>query len=216
MKFSIELKVLKAIALFRSRDDTRPQIGGVNVTVGDMEAQLVATNGRVMGCIKVGVEEQGFFREHLDVSALKGRKDAIVAIDTDCLIKTETGRYLPAAIGNTVQIIPIIESQFPTGWASVVPLPLKPLAQAHTAVNPELVAPFGKAAQLLVGLPGITVQFTGERDPLVISIPACSDFLGVLMPMHLDPPQAKIPEWILKRAVHSAVKPDEASAPAEE
>lgn len=202
MKFTFQVRELRAAALFRSGDNSRPALGCLHLEHRPCEPSVVvATDGRRMVVI-------GSHAEQDDVSSPESFDlDANVVETLLAVIQTETKPFQSVGIEgskNTVSLqvgrlsisMPNDPFEFPK-WRNLFEQFQTPKASTLVSVNPEFLHTFTEAAEIL-GADAINCTFTGEDSALKIWSSKLPNFHGLVMPLKLDGGQDRdaYPKWL--------------------
>jgi DNA polymerase-3 subunit beta len=182
----INIRLLKAVAIAASTEQTRYYLNGVNLQVANGEATMVATNGHMM----LGAR-------HATVA------DACTCIIPMALIKSikldrKTGdlaafsfdgkdiviRYAGSTYGSGA-----VDGSFPD-WRAVVPR--EPASGDAAQFNPDYLAAFAAAARIM-GSKEPKVAHNG-LDPALVTWHS-DDTFGVLMPLRTNDLPTLAPAW---------------------
>lgn len=185
---TINIDIIRAIALFSSKDPGRTTINGINVS-GNVERTLfAATNGRCLALYKAQSFGDVSFEFNLSMTwlpmAINCRNKPILI---ECDEKSAT-----VHLKNSIRIqVPHLEGTFPK--LNGILDPGKFASSSQLCFNPELFALFQKASKLLDG-----------KSLFVKAHEACSqlsvfmddpNFYGVLMPMK-SYNEKTLPNWL--------------------
>lgn len=198
MKFSIYRKELKAISRFAATKDIRFYLMGVCVTQNQRGTVIEATNGHMMGRLRVSAEPKPEARviiQASDIAKLKGTKKNA----NDWLHFTVDGLKIEVITPDATMTFQALEDRFPN-TDRVTPLVLKDEDVKPSHFNPEYLMSFMQASEDITGkkqFPRIIQR--GEESALVL-LPLVDDFVGVLMPIRDSVLGGTLPEWIYQPA----------------
>ena len=217
LKFNIELKTLKAIDLFASRDGTRYVLNGVHINIDGVNCDIAATNGCVLGAVRCIVPDQGkaeFIIPSRAIAAVKPRK--ATGTVTVTLMESESGARMALLEGKDDMAIRArcIEGMFPK-WRQVVPTPVSAphgIAPIYNACYMETLAKAAKLMSPKNTAPAMVMHYVGgDMGPLCVRLSGCEGFIAVVMPMAVsglkgDVHARHLPEWLRPEPVDSAAK----------
>lgn len=198
MKFSIYRKELKAISRFAATKDIRFYLMGVCVTQNQRGTVIEATNGHMMGRLRVSAEPKPEARviiQASDIAKLKGTKKNA----NDWLHFTVDGLKIEVITPDATMTFQALEDRFPN-TDRVTPLVLKDEDVKPSHFNPEYLMSFMQASEDITGkkqFPRVIQR--GEESALVL-LPLVDDFVGVLMPIRDSVLGGTLPEWIYQPA----------------
>ena len=189
----INLKALKAVALFCSKEETRYYLKGVNLQFRSDHVIMVATNGHYLTAL----------RQTLDEPLDSELPDTIVPIELIDRIKlskhldvaelyVDKGRITITYCGATYAD-GSIDASFPD-WRRVSPSSVSGVAAQFDAAYPAL---FMKAARMFDKSAQIKIAHNGLNPALVTWLPVESglDAFGVLMPHRMSEAMTAPPMW---------------------
>jgi DNA polymerase III sliding clamp (beta) subunit (PCNA family) len=189
----INLKALKAVALFCSKEETRYYLKGVNLQFRSDYVIMVATNGHFLAAL----------RQCLDEPLDSELPDTIVPIELIDRIKLDKkidtaelyidGRRISITYMGATYADAAIDASFPD-WRRVSPSSVSGIAAQFDAAYPAL---FMKAARMFDKSAQIKIGHNGQSPALVTWLPseAGLDAFGVLMPMRTKDHMTVPPMW---------------------
>ena len=189
----INLKALKAVALFCSKDETRYYLKGVNLQFRSDHVIMVATNGHYLTAL----------RQSLDEPLDSELPDTIVPIELIDRIKLDKkidmaelyidGRRISITYMGATYQDGAIDASFPD-WRRVSPSSVSGEAAQFDAAYPAL---FLKAARMFAKDAQIKIGHNGLSPALVSWLPSEDglDAFGVLMPMRTKDHMTVAPTW---------------------
>ena len=198
LRVTVEKSALRAIVKFAAdKDEIRYYLAGVLLEADADSVRLVATNGHMLGAMRLQYAAGDTRTETLTqaiipaefIKTIKkpGRRDLVsVAMEID-------GDKVRLFDGDAMRESKLIDAKYPD-WRRI--MPRGPLSGKVAQFNTAYLWAFTDARRELGGnLEFCTVSHNGE-GPALISI-GCDDFVGVLMPLRagtlLDAP----PAWAL-------------------
>ena len=199
LTLQIERNELLAMQLLASTDSSRYILNGVHFEIENDGVILAATNGIMLGALKVGKVIDGALKEFTaNVSCVKLLKShsakPIVLIE---VYETEVSFGL-----NGIRIVgKRIEGSFPN-WRGAVPT--TPFCHGQYSFNAGLVQKIFRVSNLLAPDKGGQVNLHPHADkdgkfsdvaPYSVLFPSCDRFYGVLMPMRAS--EQSVPSWAL-------------------
>ena len=189
----INLKALKAVALFCSKEETRYYLKGVNLQFRSDHVIMVATNGHYLTALRQSLEEP------LD-SPIADTIIPIELIDRIKLTKHDDkaelyvdGHKVTITYMGATYVDGHIDATFPD-WRRVSPSSVSGEAAQFDAAYPAL---FLKAARMFDKSAQIKIGHNGLSPALVSWLPseAGLDAFGVLMPMRAKDHMTVPPMW---------------------
>ena len=189
----INLKALKAVALFCSKEETRYYLKGVNLQFRSDHVIMVATNGHYLTVLRQSLEEP------LDSEL----PDTIVPIELIDRIKLDKkidmaelyidGRRISITYMGATYADGAIDGSFPD-WRRASPSSVSGVAAQFDAAYPAL---FMKAARMFDKSAQIKIAHNGRSPALVTWLPVESglDAFGVLMPHLMSEAMTAPPMW---------------------
>lgn len=206
IRVTIEKRALRAIVKFAAKDDIRYYLQGVLLELGADDMRLCATNGHMLGLLRVPYADgderpvQTGFEAIIPGDLIKGikkpgRRDAVgltVELDpvagTVCLID-----------GETRSTAKLIDAKFPAYRSSIPGGRNGKLSGKVAQFNPEYVYAFLEArAEFGNKIPVVTIGHNGDSAALVTI--GRDDFVGVLMPIRADASLDVAPAWAIAPA----------------
>jgi DNA polymerase-3 subunit beta len=182
----INIRLLKAVAIAASTEQTRYYLNGVNLQIANGEATMIATNGHMMLGARHATDGDActcIIPSALIKSLKLDRKAGDMAEFTfdgkDIVI-----RYAGSTYGSGA-----IDGVFPD-WRRVVPR--EPASGDAAQFNVEYLAAFAAAARVM-GTKEITVSHNGLNPALVTWHDG--DTFGVLMPLRTKDIPTLAPAW---------------------
>lgn len=194
MKFSIYRKELKAISRFASTKDIRFYLMGVCVTQNQRGTVIEATNGHMMGRLRVSAEPKPEARviiQSSDIAKLKGTKKNA----NDWLHFTVDGLKIEVIAPDATMTFQALEDRFPD-TDRVTPKVLKDEQTKPSHFNPEYLMSFMQASEDITGRKQIPRIIQRGEDSALVLLPLVDDFVGILMPVRDDKIGGTLPQWI--------------------
>jgi DNA polymerase-3 subunit beta len=190
---------LRAMLHCAAKDDVRYYMNGVTVEIGRNESRLVATDGHMLGVLRLEVksdltETREFIIPRAEIEAIKKAKrnePELLAFTAD-LEASDGGYWAQFNDDATTRRFKLIDGKFPD-WRRVVPAkPDGAIAQFDAA----LLIRFQKVrAELNDSKNTFSPYLTHNGDgPALVSI-GNERFCGVVMPMRGEPMQTA-PAWV--------------------
>lgn len=202
---------LKMLAPFISSEETRYYLHGIYIVPASTGVYLVATDGRRMGIIHDpdGVTNARFICPvnkalldscKKDTSAVFCGRSVFIVPSKDC----EKVKGLATAQKKAIfsAILAPIDGVYPD-WQKVLPTKLS-RRQRPMSINPVYIVDFIKVLRAA----GIDMKYSsclnfyqtgGSNDPLIVRHPKLPEFVGLQMPMRIDPIEP-LPNWLPKKA----------------
>ena len=189
----INLKALKAVALFCSKEETRYCLKGVNVQFRDDHIIMVATNGHYLTAMRQSLDDP------LD-SPIKDTIIPIELIDRIKLTKNDDkaelyvdGHKVTITYMGATYVDSHIDATFPD-WRRITPSSVSGEAAQYDA---SYAALYMKAARMFAKDAQIRIGHNGLSPALVSWLPseAGLDAFGVLMPMRTKDHMTVPPMW---------------------
>jgi len=189
----INLKALKAVALFVSKDETRYYLKGVNVQFRDDHVIMVATNGHYLTAM----------RQNLDEPLDSPIADTIIPIELIDRIKLTKhddkaelyvdGSKVTITYMGATYVDGHIDGTFPD-WRRITPSSVSGEAAQYDA---SYAALYMKAARMFDKSAQIKIAHNGLSQALVTWLPVESglDAFGVLMPIRSNGALTSPPTW---------------------
>ena len=189
----INLKALKAVALFCSKEETRYYLKGVNLQFRSDHVIMVATNGHYLTAL----------RQSLDEPLDSELPDTIVHIELIDRIKLDKkidmaelyidGRRISITYMGATYADGAIDASFPD-WRRISPSSVSGETAQFDAAYPAL---FLKAARMFAKDAQIRIGHNGLSPALVSWLPSEDglDAFGVLMPMRTKDHMTVPPMW---------------------
>jgi len=201
MKFTLKRKELKALSRFASKQDIRFYLMGVCVTQDRRGTILEATNGHMLGRLRLNSEPHETPKRVIISTAdidkfLKGTKKTA----EDWLHFTVDGQQIEVITPESVIKLAGIDAQFPD-TDRVTPKVLRDEDAKPANFNPEYLMAFMQAAEDLTGKKQTPRIFHQGKNPALVALPAVDEFVGVLMPMREDAYGGTLPQWFQAEAV---------------
>lgn len=193
MKFSIYRKELKAISRFAATKDIRFYLMGVCVTQNQRGTVIEATNGHMMGRLRVSAEPKPEARviiQASDIAKLKGTKKNA----NDWLHFTVDGLKIEVISPDATMTFQALEDRFPD-TDRVTPLVLKDEDIKPSHFNPEYLMSFMQASEDITGKKQIPRIIQRGEDSAVVLLPLVDEFIGILMPVRDDKIGGTLPQW---------------------
>lgn len=176
----MKIALLKAAALFASKDQYRYYLGGVYVHQHDGKTRAVATDGKVLFAVQCAdaadVTGSGIVPLTLisQIKAPRGVEDCTITIVNDRVTIEYAGQSIQAAT---------IDGTFPS-YGRVLPAEYD--TQTPAQYDPDNTILFKKAAKLL-GADGVPYIYQNGENPAIVRItPPAHDMyscFGIIMPM---------------------------------
>lgn len=203
--YTINPNELEAVALAASTEQTRYYLNGVFIErYADGTIALIATDGHRMASVRAKLTKQpaeSFILGSADIKkALQLVKSAKkefsrvvhnfikVVIDVDGLDLLISVVLMDKELSETINTVgtfntKAIDGTFPD-YRRIVPSKDGEGAY-HISFNCAYMNAFGSMVKLLTGnkCEQVSIQNTGISNPMIITIPGCADFVGILMPM---------------------------------
>jgi DNA polymerase III sliding clamp (beta) subunit (PCNA family) len=202
MKFTLKRKELKALSRFASKQDIRFYLMGVCVTQDERGTILEATNGHMLGRLRLNSEPHETPKRVIikssDIEKLKGTKKTA----DDWLHFTVNGQEIQVITPDSTMMLTALEGTFPD-CDRVTPKVLKDEDAKPANFNPEYLMAFMQAAEDLIGKKQTPRIFHQGKNPALVALPAVDEFVGVLMPMREDAYGGTLPQWFQAEAVKS-------------
>jgi len=189
----INLKALKAVALFCSKEETRYYLKGVNLQFRDDHVIMVATNGHYLTAM----------RQSLDEPLDSPIADTIIPIELIERIKLDKkidmaelyidGRRISITYMGATYADGAIDGSFPD-WRRITPSSVSGEAAQYDA---SYAAIYMKAARMFDKSAQIKIAHNGLSPALVTWLPVESglDAFGVLMPIKSNGALTAPPTW---------------------
>ena len=215
MKFTIKRKELKAIQRFAADKDVRFYLMGVCVTQDQRGTIVEATNGHMLGRLRLTSEPCAPARVIIgsaDVDKLKGTKKTA----EDWLHFTVDGQKIEVITPDATMTFTAMDGRFPD-TDRVTPVVYDGTETTPAHFNPEYLMAFMDASADLTGKKQIPRVIQRGENSAVVLLPAVDEFVGVLMPVREAHMSADIPRWIYRHAESSpeTVPPIESDTVAE-
>ena len=189
----INLKALKAVALFCSKEETRYYLKGVNLQFRSDHVIMVATNGHYLTALRQTLEEplDSPIPDTIVPIELIDRIKISKHLDV-CELYVDKGRITITYCGATYAD-GAIDGSFPD-WSRVSPSSVSGEAAQFDAAYPAL---FMKAARMFDKSAQIKIAHNGLNPALVTWLPVESglDAFGVLMPHRMSEAMTAPPMW---------------------
>lgn len=190
---NIDPKILKALALFASKDATRYMLMCVRLEVGPEHTIAVACDGRRLAAYRFPtVDHDGSVRN--------------VNIPLDLIKKMPTWKKMPSFLEFTDDTVTAktdwsvtmkqVEGEYPK-WRMVVPT-IDKHGTLPTMVHGLLLTDFGKAFKILGVEEHIRIFQNDYTSSMIVTNESIPDFVGVLMPCRMTDEQKLWvkPEWV--------------------
>ncbi len=201
MKIRISRKVLLAMNIFTSRDDSRFVLNGVCLEVLGKNCFVVASDGRRIAAMKHGeVIEQPEKKTRviirIEPAMLKAMPKSENNYNDDVVVTIleKTAQFSVLGKSGVKFESELIEGSFPT-WRQVIPKG-KLSSPIDPSFNWRLLEGFVKAAEIISGKSdnAIVVRQKDELSPMLIMFPSSQLFVGALMPIRIDS-RDEAPDW---------------------
>lgn len=200
MKFSIQRKELKAISRFAATKDIRFYLMGVCVTQNNRGTVIEATNGHMMGRLRVDStphpEEKRVIIGLSDIEKLKGTKKQA----NEMIVFTVDGLKIEAITPDATFVFQATEGVFPN-TDRVQPLVYMDSETKPSHFNPEYLMAFMQASEDITGKKQIPRIIQRGEDSAAIMLPGVDEFIGVLMPVRDNVLGGTLPQWQYMPAV---------------
>jgi DNA polymerase III sliding clamp (beta) subunit (PCNA family) len=200
MKFTLKRKELKALSRFASKQDIRFYLMGVCVTQDRRGTILEATNGHMLGRLRLNSEPHETPKRVIikssDIDKLKGTKKTA----DDWLHFTVNGQEIQVIAPDSTMTLTALEGTFPD-TDRVTPKVLRDEDAKPANFNPEYLMAFMQAAEDLTGKKQTPRVFHQGSNAALVALPAVDEFVGVLMPMRDDSYGGDLPQWFQAEAV---------------
>jgi DNA polymerase-3 subunit beta len=206
MNISIELNVkdLRAMAKMAAKNDIRKYLEGVCLELGAVESKLIATNGHMLGVLRVltpsnVTESQQVIIPLSAIAALPKPKGKYSVNVTTLTIepKAENGtQFATFSNDETSSRFLLIDGTYP-GWKRIVRI--RTISGEVAQFDTAYLAMFSAVAKEL-GISSadnkVCVSHNGE-GPALIRIIGLENFFGVLMALHNKvSPLVSSPDWL--------------------
>ena len=195
MKFTLTRKNIRALLHFAAKKDPRYYLNALCVTQNNRGTVLEATNGHVLGIIRVDQAPQAENRVIIsrdDCEKLKGTKKQ----GDEELHFTVEGTRISCEIPSQGLIMHFasIDAKFPD-TDRVVPKYNPSEPQIAATYNPEYIQAFSDASAELMSAKSIPVVYQRGNDAALVSI-GFDDFVGVVMPIRSTHAEFQPSLWI--------------------
>lgn len=190
---TIKADYLRALAHLTSDAPNRPAMHGILLDATGTDTFLVATDGMVMGVIRI---ECKAFGNPASVIIPPG----VVSVQTrrgieDVVVTKARNKWKIKAAGLAVDFTPIDEV-YPN-WRRVIP---RATSGAPSQINPDLLATMKKVDSVLNGrrIHGVAIGHNGP-NPNIVRLCGCDEFFGIVMPFRADH-LAVAQDWVMREA----------------
>lgn len=197
MTITVPKNLLKAAFLFSSKDDARHILNTVQFLRRKTGVLITATDGRRILTIKSTETLMSGDQESVVIKKFQvpSRRAGVPAQLDTVEISIEKVRGRTVYVCDDI-VIPYVDGAYPK-WQQVFH-GLKPVPLNSSAVNPEFMVDFGKAAKLIDGEPHVRLQTV---DGGAVLVKGCSDtsqlsWRGLFMPLRGQDETPDVPEWI--------------------
>lgn len=191
---TIKADYLRALALLTSDDPKRPAMHGILLDATSTDAFLVATDGIVMGVIRIAGKA---FSNPVsviippDVVSAHARRSA-----NDVIVTKVRSKWTIKSAGPAIDFTPIDEA-YPD-WRRVIP---RTLSGVPSQINPDLLATMKKVDSVLNGrrIHGVTIRHNGPDGANIVRLHECDEFFGIVMPFRADH-LVFAQDWVVREA----------------
>lgn len=200
LQFTIPAKILKAVAAFASRDETRYILQGVCVEASKEKTLLIATNGR-MAVIYNATDDIDWVKTPDVALSFVVPIHLIQKAEPDALRRVALNQWN----GDGVEFVSLtgkiemrdktVEGHYPN-WRHIIPAK-EPTPMTRICINPGFLDRFSKFANAVShsGAGVILQQRGGEFEALTIHpATALNNWIGILMPLRGE--SFTNPTWI--------------------
>lgn len=197
MEITLPRKVLAAMLLLAAKNDIRFYINALLVEISPDDVRIVATNGHILGVYRI--EEKTSVDEPVSIIIPREVVEQIrpsKSVAGVILRRHDDGTCALVDLDMTFGFTPTA-AQFPD-YRRVVP---EKVSGRSGHYNPEYLATFVRVAKALgTSKPLIELVQNGEKDSAIVHLPFAGDkFIGVVMPVRVDPPPLVSPAWVRQR-----------------
>lgn len=194
---TVKAKELKAMACFSSDDESRPGINSVLAVKDAKGSFLVATDGRLIGVLKLEQPLEGpdALQLNIPTSIIKHFRANDDLIGFEMREKDFTAVHIARRIRYDFDLL---KNPYPN-WRIVFRKPDGPIKPVALHVNLILLEKFAKAGQILGGRNEVVeshIMGTHEIDPYWIFLSAVKDFIGLVMPLRCYGNDLTPPDWV--------------------
>ena len=202
MKFTLQRKHIRAALHFAAKKDVRYYLNGLCVTQNFRGTVVEATNGHVLGLIRVDIQEQQENRVIIgrdDCEKLKGTKrqgNEELHFTVEPRAEGVAGHTITCEIPSQglVMHFSAVDGMFPD-TDRVVPKYNPSDPQIAATYNPEYIQAFSDASAELMSAKSIPVVYQRGNDAALVSI-GLNEFVGVVMPLRDSHSTFEYSAWI--------------------